>query len=45
MKAGEKGSQYFDNLANTLCREVLLTMLWIPIITCPARLHVNEELA
>ena len=32
-------------LGNTSCREVLLKMLWSPVITRPAGLYMKGELA
>ena len=39
------GSRYFVPFDNTFRREVLLTMLRSPVITWPAGLYVNRELA
>jgi hypothetical protein len=41
----ELGSRYLDPLANTSRREMLLKMLRSPVITWPARLYMNVELA
>ena len=35
------GSAYFGIMYNTFCREVLLKMLWPPVITRPAGLYMN----